>query len=96
MKHLVSAVLVMSFAAAASAGEFRFDYSPESLSTPEGVDRLHARLETAVNAYCRAQYITLNVHEAQKCSRSLMEQTVKQIGNARLAALQEDREQRSS
>ncbi len=91
MKRLLVAafVLPLSAAAAASDGDFRFDYSPQNLATPEGVQKLHANLATAVNAYCRDQFITLSVHKAQACSRSLMEQTVKQIGDARLADLQE-------
>lgn len=89
MQRFTLAVATLFFAAAASAGDFRFNYSPQNLATPEEVAKLHVKLEAATNSYCRSQYITLNVHETQKCSQNLMEQTVKQIGNARLADLQE-------
>jgi len=90
MKPVVLVIFACSFPAAVAAGEFRFHYDAQNLAVPEGVEQLHGRLETAANAYCRKQYITLNVREVQACSRELMEQVVRQIGNGRLAVLHED------
>jgi UrcA family protein len=89
-------VLALMLPASAMAGDFRFDYSPEYLATPEGVQTLHGKLEIAAKAYCRDQFITLNVRGVSECSKALIEQTVQQIGNARLADYQAVRTQRSS
>jgi len=96
MKYFAMTLLVLSLPATALAGDFRFVYSPQYLSTPDGVEKLHSQLEYAVNRYCLKQFITLNVVGQQECSRELMEQTIERIGNARLAAYQEARRERSS
>lgn len=96
MKHVALIVFALSFPAAAMAGDFRFAYSPQALSSPEGVEKLHSKLEMAANRYCRDRYITLNMRGVEQCSRELVDQTVDRIGNARLAAFQAGRSDRSS
>ncbi len=96
MKTVPVFAVALFFSAAAAAGDFRFDYSPAQLGTPEGMEKLHNRLESAANRYCRGQFIGLNVRGVEQCSNEIMKETVERIGNARLAAYQEARSQRSS
>jgi len=96
MKYFALTLLALSLPATALAGDFRFVYSPQYLATSDGVKDLHRELEYAVNRYCRNQFITLNVVGQKECSRALMEQTIERIGNAKLAAYQEARGDRSS
>lgn len=96
MKSIALALFALTLPAVAAAGDFRFDYSPQQLATPDGVKALHAKLEMDVNRYCREQFITLNQRGTAECTRELLEKTVQQIGNARLAEYQQDRALRSS
>ncbi len=96
MKTLPIFAVALFFSAAAAAGDFRFGYSPSQLATPEGLDKLHNRLESAANRYCRDQFIGLNVRGVKQCSEELVNEAVERIGNARLAAYQEAHSQRRS
>lgn len=96
MKYFAMLLFAFALPATAAAGDFRFHYSPERLSSPDGVEQLHNQLQIAANRYCREQYITLNVRGQQDCSRALMKQTIERIGNAQLAAYQAGLGERSS
>ena len=92
---IAAAAAAFAMSAPSQAQEFTFDYEAWMLSSAQGRTMVLDRLERRVDNYCHVREArgALQVRIATDCKTRVLERAIEQIGDPRITALHQSREQ---
>lgn len=80
-------IILVGAAATANAETDKFAFSPAELTTMQGIQSTHARIESKAQRFCREMlHGTRNLSGMTSCVRAVTNEIVDNIGDGRLTA----------